>query len=156
MRHRITNKVILTEEDLKPISSSYLQEGRKLEDWVIQRVELQQVGLQAQLAMKNYAVSATDGGGFHLTIFSTLEFTSQLMIVYAHYWAGLERKVREGWMVESQTRSIRAIRNPDAIQVEMRVEKMRQQGEHLYCIADYVISDNLGGRFEVRLKGFLS
>ena len=45
--------------------------------------------------MRSAYVSGTDAGGFHLTIFSALEFASQLMIVYGHVWAGLEKKVRD-------------------------------------------------------------
>ena len=100
--------------------------------------------------------SATDGGGFHLTIFSTLEFLSQLMIIYAHEWAGLARKVREGWMVESHSRSVRAVRNPHDIRVAMQVRTMRQRGERLYCVADFRVTDDSNGLFEVNLKGFLS
>jgi hypothetical protein len=78
------------------------------------------------------------------------------MIIYAHVWAGLNEKSREGWMVESHTRSVRAVRNPEHIQVEMTVSRMRQRGANLYCTADYRVTDDQGGLFEVQLKGFLS
>lgn len=145
----------LSGEDVKAICSDYLQEGRKQESWAIRSIAIDDGFLRAQIGMTS-VYSPSPGSDFHLTIFSTLEFLSQLMIIYAHDWAGLERKVREGWMVESSTRSRRAIRNPDDIRVEMHVRQMRTRGEHLYCVADFRVSDDGDGLFEATLKGFLS
>jgi hypothetical protein len=144
----------LPAETIDAISSAYLREGRRQEAWALQWVEIEGDRLYASVAMTSvYAPSRED---FHLTIFATLEFTSQLMIVYAHDWAGLDRKLREGWMVESRTRTVRAVRRADEILVEMHARRMRKRGVHLYCEADYVVTDAADGRFEVTLKGFLS
>lgn len=142
--------------DIGKLSSAYLSEGRKQESWVIEAIEIDGDELLASISMRSTFVSATDAGGFHLTIFSTLEFLSQLMIIYAHAWAGLSEKQREGWMVESSTRSLRAIRDPKNIKVQMRARSIRRRGEHLYCVADYRVTDSGDGLFEVTLKGFLS
>jgi hypothetical protein len=142
-------------DDVNAISSHYLKEGRKQESWEIESIEIDQRVLRARVAMTSLYVSATDSG-FHLTIFSTLEFLSQLMIIYAHDWAGLPKKLREGWMVESIARAVRQIRNPDDIRVEMKVRQMRKRGENLICIADFRVTDDADGLFEVSLKGFLS
>lgn len=147
---------VLDPTDIDKLASSYLNGGRKQESWRIDAVEIAGASLNAQVSMRSTYVSATNAKGFHLTIFSTLEFLSQLMIVYAHVWAGLEEKVREGWMVESSTRSLRAIRSAVGIRVEMRVRSMRRRGEHLYCVADYRVTDDGDGLFEATLKGFLS
>jgi hypothetical protein len=146
----------LAAADVKAISSHYLQEGRKQEAWAIQWIEIDGQRLQAQVVMTSQYQSPTASHDFHLTIFSTLEFASQLMIIYAHVWAGLAEKVREGWMVECSTRSVRAIRDPADIRVEMQVKRMRKRGEHLVCEADFTVSDAAGGLFELSLKGFLS
>ncbi|WP_186343201.1 hypothetical protein [Allochromatium palmeri] len=142
--------------DIAALSSTYLTEGRKQESWAIEWIEIEGDQLWAKVVMTAQYRSATDAAGFHLTIFSTLEFLSQLMIIYAHDWAGLASKVREGWMVESKTRSLSAVRNPDDIRVQMQVRRMRRRGEHLYCDADFTVTDDADGRFEVSLKGFLS
>lgn len=142
-------------DDVNAISSPYLKEGRKQESWEIQSIEIDQRVLRARIRMTSLYVSGTDSG-FHLTIFSTLEFASQLMIIYMHDWAGLPKKLREGWMVESTTRAVRQIRNPDDIQVEMNVRQIRKHGEHLICIADFRVTDDADGLFEISLKGFLS
>jgi hypothetical protein len=148
--------VSLDADEIERLTSHYLSEGRKQESWKIKAVHIQGDKLSAIVTMPSVYVSGSDTRGFHLTIFSALEFLSQLMITYAHVWAGLTEKTREGWMLESRTRSVRAIRNAEHIQVEMEVRTMRRQGENLFCVADYRVSDDQDGLFEVQLKGFLS
>jgi hypothetical protein len=141
---------------IQALSSHYLNEGRKQESWRIGQVDIRDRQLSTTVSMRSVYVSGTDSNGFHLTIFSTLEFLSELMIIYAHAWAGLQTKTKEGWMLESSTKSIRAVRNPEQIQVEMKVAAIKKLGENILCVADYKVTDDQGGLFEVRLKGFLS
>ena len=151
-----TNKVVLDTQDIKKLSSYYLNEGRKQETWQIDQVMIDDMTLEAQISMISRYLSSTDNNEFHLTIFAALEFLSQLMIVYAHIWAERKEKVGEGWMVESSMKSTRVIRDPDNILVSMTVDKIRERGANLYCIASYKITDPQGGLMEVRLKGFLT
>lgn len=149
-------KVSLKPDDIAPFSSQYLHEGRKKESWRIEAVEIDGDRATARVSMLSTYVSASDSKGFHLTIFSTLEFLSELMLIYSHVWAGFQEKSREGWMVESTTRSRQAIRDPERIDVEMKVNVMRQRGGILLCESDYRVTDRFGGLFEISLKGFLS
>jgi len=146
----------MSEAEIDRLSSHYLSEGRKQESWKIKEVQIQGKKLSAVVTMSSIYVSSADPQGFHLTIFSALEFLSQLMITYAHVWAGLTEKTREGWMLESRARTIRAIRNAEHIQVEMVVRTMRKRGGTLFCVADYRVTDDRDGLFEVQLEGFLS
>ncbi len=98
-----SKKVCLSAAEIEKLSSHYLNDGRKQESWKIEQVEISGDLLNATLSMSSTYVSDTDEHGFHLTIFSTLEFLSQLMIIYGHNWAGLDEKTREGWMVERHT-----------------------------------------------------
>ena len=143
-------------EQIQALSSHYLNEGRKQEIWRIGDINIRGRQLSTTVSMRSVYTSGTDSKGFHLTIFSTLEFLSELMIIYAHAWAGLQKKTKEGWMLESSTKSIRAVRNPDQIKVEMKIAAIKKLGENIICIADYSVTDDQGGLFEVRLKGFLS
>ena len=111
----------LSVADIQNLSSHYLNEGRKQESWQIEEIEINGQRLTAKVSMRTTYVSDADAKGFHLTIFTTLEFLSQLMIIHAHVWAGLRKKIREGWMVESSTRCVRATRDPSNIKVEMGV-----------------------------------
>jgi hypothetical protein len=151
-----TAPIRLDPQALAPLLSAYLTKGRKDDCWRIDRVEIEGDRLLAEVSMSSTYASASDPGGFHLTIFSALEFASQLMIIHAHVWAGLESKTREGWMVESTARAVRAIRDSQGIAVRMQVHQLRKRGEHLYCNADFTVTDSQGGLFEIGLKGFLS
>jgi hypothetical protein len=146
----------LTPADLAPFESRYLHEGRKHESWRLEAMDIADRQATARVSMASTYVSPSDARGFHLTIFSTLEFLSEMMLIYAHVWAGLKEKTREGWMVESSTRSVQAIRDPERIEVAMVVKSIRQHGGTIFCIAEYRVTDRFGGLFEVRLKGFLS
>jgi hypothetical protein len=145
----------LNAAEIEKISSHYLSNGRKQESWLIEDVIVDGKNLQAKIVMTAIYTSPTDQNGFHLTIFSTLEFLSQLMIIYGHVWANESEKKREGWMVESHIRCVRAIRNPNDLRVAMQVKSIRRRGQNVHCVADFEVTDDQGGLFEVQLKGFL-
>jgi hypothetical protein len=152
----LSNRVFLSLDDIKDISSHYLNEGKKQESWQIDSVEVIGKRLTAQVSMPSIYLSKTNNDTFHLSILTTMEFVSQLLIIYLHVWAGLTQKKREGWMIESSTRSIHAIRDPKHIQVEMSVLKIKKHGENIYCIAEFQVTDRQGGLSEVKIKGILS
>jgi hypothetical protein len=146
----------LSPEEILPFASDYLHHGRKLESWKINSIHVDDKHLVADVSMTDTYASSTDSAGFHLTVFSTLEFLSELMIIYAHLWAGLAKKEREGWMVESSAKLVRSIRDSSHIKVDMQAKTIRKRGNNLICVADYKVTDQYGGLFEVTLKGFLS
>lgn len=145
----------LSSEDILALSSNYLQNGRKQEDWEITNLEIEGNILTANIRMRSYYTSPSDAGGFHLTIFSTLEFLSQLTILYAHVWAGLKEKTREGWMIDSAITSKNAVRNPENIQVRMEVLSIKKIGHNMIATTKSKVFDEHGS-FEAKLKGFLS
>lgn len=149
-------KIHLDPDEFSDLQSHYLHDGRKQESWRIGSIDIQNKKLKTTVTMTSIYKSDTDRNGFHLTIFSALEFASELMIIYAHAWAGFKQKSREGWMIESSTRNIRAIRDAEIIDIEMNVATMKKRGDNMICIADYRLTDSHNGLFEIRLKGFLS
>jgi hypothetical protein len=148
-------KIQLNSEDIINISSTYLNEGRKQESWEILRVEIEGKQLDAHVRMRSRYISETDPDGFHLSIFSTLEFLSQLAIIYGHVWAGKKKKTREAWMVDCSIKSRSIIRDPENIRVSMNVRSMKKFKEHYLMLADTRVFDE-SGLFEARLKGFVS
>ena len=146
----------LSQGDVEAISSPYLQQRSRYESWRIRWIRIDGDTLEAAIDMTATHDSPTDPGGFHLTSFSVEEFAAQFMIIYAHHWAGLNRKMREGWMVESAVKAVKVIRRTRDIRVSMRVRRIRKRGENIYCQADYRVTDADGGLFEIMLKGFLS
>lgn len=145
----------LTPADWADIASPYLSEGRKSESWEIVRVEVTGKTLKAVVRMTSIYHSATDEGQFHLSIFTTLEFLTQLLIIYGHVWAGEKRKTREGWMVETSTHNVKAIRDPEHIEVTMEAASIRKVRDALYSIASFRVTDKHGGLCTAKLKGII-
>ena len=145
----------LNPEEIARLSSAYLNEGRAKEAWEISHIEIEDKILTARIRMRSCYTSPTDPEGFHLTIFSTLEFLSQLMIIYVHVWAGYTKKTKEGWMVDCSISSKHAIRDPENIQVRMEVTSIKKVQDNILIVTKSRVSDS-NGLFEARLKGFLS
>jgi hypothetical protein len=146
----------LAPAEIADISSTYLVEGRKKESWELTDIEVEDAMVRARVRMTSTYASPTDAGRFHLTIFSALEFLSQLMIIYMHVWNGYTRKTLEGWMIESQVTSRRAIRDPDDIRVEMEIKSIRNVRGSTLLRTFCRVTDGGGGLFEAKLKGLLS
>ena len=146
----------LTLEEIAALSSLYLNEGRKKESWEILEVNVEDRILTARVRMRSTFVSPTDPGGFHLTVFSTLEFLSQLMIIHGHVLANREEKTQEGWMLECSISSRHPIRDPENIQVRMEAVSIKVVREKILATTRSLVSDDGGGLFEARLKAFLS
>lgn len=148
-------KTKLSTEQIAAFTSHYLTQGRAQEAWEITQIDIDGKVLNAKLRMRSRYVSSTDPGGFHLTIFSTLEFLSQLTIIHAHVLAGYTSKTREGWMIESAIRSKHAIRDPENINVRMEVASIKTFKHHIIATTKSRVYDDHGA-FEATLKGFLS
>ncbi|MES2981639.1 MAG: hypothetical protein V4727_04935 [Verrucomicrobiota bacterium] len=149
------SKEISTSE-IKEISSDLLSEGRPHEKWKINTITIDGDTLHAVISMVSTYISPTDDKGFHLSVFTTLEFLSQLKVIYYHHTSGLDKKTQEAWMIESHVRCKSSIRDADKINVTMKVLKARNVGGRIYGITQSTVTDDLGGRFEVTLKSLLS
>jgi len=93
--------------------------------------------------------------GFHLSGFTAMEIVSQLMIIYFHIKEGLEHKQSEVWLIENKMRCKQNIEDLDSIQVSMDMVAMRKRGDKSYCFANFSITDDKGGLFEITIKGIL-
>lgn len=142
--------------ELAAFASPYLTEGRRQETWRIDEATIERDRLEARVTMTSTYVSGTDPRGFHLTAFSALEFVSQLVIIYGHVWAGLDRKTREGWLLEASIRTAEAIRERDGLQVTVLTKSIRKVRDNLIGTFEFTVADRLGGSFSGRLKAFLS
>jgi hypothetical protein len=146
----------LKEEDLIHISSNYIREGRLCEKWKINSITINGNCATMVASMLTIYSQGADSDRFHLSIYLAEEMASQLMVIYGHVWAGLSEKKEEVWMLESHTKSIKAITNSAFIQVEMEVPIMRKRGNTIYGIGKYRITDDRGGLIELEQKGILA
>jgi hypothetical protein len=71
-------------------------------------------------------------------------------------WAGLDKKTREGWLLEASIRTEKAIRARDGIQVTVLTKSIRKVRANLIGTFEFTVADGLGGSFSGRLKAFLS
>lgn len=147
---------ILTPAEIERISSEYLREGRRQDIWEIVSVEVRENALTAQVRMQQYYQSPNDAGGFHLTSFATLEFLSQLFIIYGHVLGGLTEKSQEAWMMESSISCRKAIRSADDIRVEMEFRTLKKIGDRMLGNASARVWDEQGGEFTAKLKALLA
>ncbi len=146
----------LSSSQIQDISSTLLSEGRPHEKWKIDSITIDGDTLHAVVSMVSTYVSPTDANGFHLSVFTTLEFLSQLKVIYAHQWAGIGRKTQEAWMLESNVKCIKSIRDSNKINVTMNIIKAKMVKGRIYSVTQSTVTDDLGGHFEVTLKSFLS
>jgi len=147
----------LTKSQIEATSSQYLKEGRKHEAWEITSIAIDDYTLIAEVNMTQTYISSTDGNGFHLTVFSSLEILSQLMITWGHDRAKLDSKTGECWMAESSIKSLSSIRSTK-LNVTMNVKKFKIRQNVIYVKANFVIdgADPNDGQFTASLTGFLS
>jgi hypothetical protein len=145
----------LTPEEIARLSSSYLKEGKRQDIWEITDIVIENKILIAHIRMRSHYISPTDKGGFHLTILSTLEFLSQLMMIFVHVQAGYAEKTKEGWMLESAISCKRTIRDKENIEVRMELASMKKVKGSILVVSKSQVSDK-DGLYEATLKGLLS
>ena len=152
---QIESKLDLGRTEIADLSSSYIDEGVKLDAWEIKHVNISGKLLKAEVGMVSFFVSPTDPDGFHLTIFSTQEFLAQLANIYLHVAAGFKTKCRETWMRECTITSRKVIRNPEKIIVEMDFFSLKKVQDSVVVMARCRVYDDQGGLFTARVKGLL-
>jgi hypothetical protein len=140
---------------LAKLSSAYLAGGRRSERWQIDEATVTAEGLEASVSVPEIYLPPEAGNAFHLSVFTALEFVSQLQIVYMHVWAGLSEKTQEVWMTESRMKSGRAIFDREAIRVSLRVERIRRRGAAVICTAHHEVTDRHGGSMTFWIKAYM-
>ncbi|KYJ87044.1 hypothetical protein [Sulfurovum riftiae] len=151
-----SNIIHLKTNDVVNISSDYIREGRQYESWQINEVIIDNKTAIMDVSMSAIYPPEASKEKFHLSIYLAEEMASQLMIIYGHIWAKLTEKKKEVWMLESHTKSIRAITNTEHIKVTMDIQTMRKRRNTIFGIGHYRITDNQGGLIELQQKGILS
>jgi hypothetical protein len=145
----------LSREEIDALSSVYINQGIKQEAWEIQAINFTGTLLTATVRMSSTFISATDPGGFHLTIFCTQEILAQLANIHLHVTAGHKTKCRESWMRECHFNYRNVIRQTENIQVEVDMVAQRWVGDTLVGKVNCRMFDDQGGLFIATLKGML-
>jgi hypothetical protein len=146
----------LTAADWGPVSSNYLSEGRRAEEWLIDTMEFSNNHLiLATVSMKNIFAPSDNAHQFHLPAYAAMEFVSQVQIIYMHLWSGCDKKTQEVWMLESRFKAESPILDKESIQIEMNVEKIKCLQNKIYCTAQHRVFDSRGGLFNIWIKAWM-
>lgn len=144
----------MTRTEIAKLASPYLKEEKRHDVWEIADIVIEDKTLIAHIRMRSHYTSPSDKSGFHLTILSTLEFLSQLMLIFVQVWGGYTEKTKEGWMLESSISCKRAIRDPENIEVCMNLASIKKVKGSIIAVTKSKVSDK-NGRFEATLKALL-
>ncbi|MDZ4731704.1 MAG: hypothetical protein SH820_17375 [Xanthomonadales bacterium] len=145
----------LNREEIRALSSVYIDRGIKQEAWEIQTINFTGTMLTATVSMTSTFISPTDPEGFHLTIFCTQEILAQLANIHLHVTAGHMTKCRESWMRECHFNYRNVIRRPHDIKVEMDMVSSRWAADTLVGKVECRMTDDQDGLFIATLKGML-
>lgn len=137
-------------ERYEPLMSPYLRDGRRNEVWHINWIEWDGHALRASARLDGGAGSGTDGGRFHLSIFSAREMDAQLSIIGLHLKLGLSSKTAEVWLLECTEQCLVAITDPQDVRFEMHYRLRRSASGKLLTQRSSRISDAQGG--DIRVK----
>jgi hypothetical protein len=134
----------------EPLMSSYLRDGRRGEVWHINWIEWDGQALRASARLDGSAGSGTDGGRFHLSIFSAREMEAQLGIIGLHLKLGLSRKTAEVWHLKGTEKCLKAITDSHDVGFEIHYRLRRSSSGKLLNQQCSRISDAQGG--DIRVK----
>lgn len=149
-------RVDLDAEGLRPYASEFLERGTKQDAWALESVTVAGRHVTAFARMTSTYSSPTDPGGFHLSIFATLEMLSQISNVYLHLLAGYDRKTREVWMDECSIKCHAPIRDSEGITLEIEYDLLPFGEDGIGGRGQARVTGPSGGLFEVKLRGVLS
>lgn len=139
-----------------PLASDYLRNGRRNEEWSINRIDWDGEILRASCRLEGYAVSKTDQNRFHLSIFAAREMEAQLAIIAIHLKLGLKRKTTEVWVLECAEKCIRAITTPTDVRFEIQLETERTSSGKSIATCQSRIWDAPGGEITLRIKRLMA
>lgn len=151
----INNSQHFDNHDLLPYQSDYLHQGKSQERWFVHSAHINNNDLSALISIDNPYFSATDPGGFHLSVFSAQEFCTELILFWTMKKLRLSRKSQEAWMRECHCRIIRPIRTHKDISAQLKINNYRVMNGMAYAKGDFQISDISNGLFILSLSGGL-
>jgi hypothetical protein len=146
----------LDAELIKNTSSTYISIGRKQEEWVINDVKVNDQSLIGDISMTKFFSQHEMNQDFHLPVFAAIEFIAQLQIIFMHHWAGMSKKTREVWILESNFKALSPIKQAENIKVEIKIEKIKMIGDKIFCCATNHVTDKTGGHFKVWTKSIMT
>lgn len=145
----------LLAQEYEPLMSDYLRFEKKREDWQINWIEWDGETLRASARLAGWSGSNTDGGRFHLSIYSAREMDAQLSIIGLHKKLGLRKKTAEVWLLRGVEECRAPITDPDDIRFERTSTLKKTSKGKILTQGHCRISDSRGGEIILNLVGLM-
>lgn len=152
----ISNSKILNSNQIETMSSDYIKNYKKYEEWKINDVIINDKTAIMYTSMTSIYPSKTDKLDFHLSMFMAEEMASQLITIYIHDWAKITKKSQEIWMIEGSKKCTSSIRSSKNIKIEMNIDKIKKRDDSILAICNFNITDDKNGLIEITQRVLLS
>jgi hypothetical protein len=153
----------LSQDDIKPYLSSYLNGGWKQDELILTSVEYDKDWICGNLQVVKWFLPSD--GLFHFTVPLAFIWIAQLAIIKVCIDHGLKEKPGEIYLREVNIKCNRTIKKTDDIAVLLTLQSKRYVGNQVYYIGTIDVDDNAFsgiGKFisplplDHSLKGFYS
>lgn len=115
---------------VSPLMSDYLTDGVHQDKFSLAGITLTPEAAAGRLRLDEFGISPEDVGGFHLTAPTCFRMAGQLVVIHAHWLAGLEQKSFEVWVRDHTMRHNRPVRDHQNIDMTMRLTAARTAYRH--------------------------
>jgi hypothetical protein len=131
-RERDDDLVALAPHVVESSISSYLRDGWRQEQVVLERVECGPSGIRGQLTFSNY--ERADGAPFHVSALQVMIWVQQLGIIYTCQALGATKdEIGQVYLREVALRFRHPIHDPKDIGIEMRPSSCRLTRQLFFC-----------------------
>ena len=138
----------LSLEEIKNLSSSYIDEDLKKERWGFLSIEIGPELVLTTASVDLSSLPPINYQNFHLSFFTATEMIGQLLVIYLHHRAGLTFKAREVWVSKVTNKFIKPIKDPENISIVLKAKKLHQRKAATICDFECEIKGLSGGLFQ--------
>jgi hypothetical protein len=138
----------LSLEEIKNLSSSYINDDLKKERWGFLSIEIGPELVLTTASVDLSGLPPENSQNFHLSFFTATEMIGQLLVIYLHHYAGLTLKTREVCVSKVTNKFIKPIKDPENISFILKAKKLHQRKATLICDFECEIKDISGGLFQ--------
>lgn len=139
---------------MERLESPYLRERQGCDRWRIKSLYYDEARLRSEVVLTSYYTPSTDVEGFHLSQITALEILSQLKVIFLQLLDERTEKSDEAWIIDTNIRCYKPIRNHEKIQVHMNLTSLRRMLGRVWIKTESIIFDE-NGKFSATMKGVL-
>ncbi|KQY37351.1 hypothetical protein ASD42_01725 [Nocardia sp. Root136] len=146
----MTEKKILSYDDIRVFESEYLAGGFKNDDIRIDAIEIDGDSLKASCSMVSHYIPPD--GGFHLSVPIAFMAVAQIVIAWSHIENGLTKKESEVWLTRFDLRCAKPVTSTTGISIRIARTAKRAMNGGVFYLGNVDIAD---GSFKGKASFFL-